>query len=103
MTKGRKPGFWHDIARRAEKEFRPPLSNESLWILSGIYTIWFGRFAQIIAAATFVALITWCAFWGGSALQGRAGVGVQYWRSCLPGMPGGGPNGGAAERSRKRD
>ena len=24
MTEGRKPGFWHDIARRVEKEIVPP-------------------------------------------------------------------------------
>src|SRR5262249_54296197 len=29
MTEGRKPGFWHEIARRVEKEFKPPLTDEA--------------------------------------------------------------------------
>ena len=28
MTEGRKLGFWHEIARRVEKEFKPPLTDE---------------------------------------------------------------------------
>ena len=28
MPEGWKPGFWHEIARRVEKEFKPPLTDE---------------------------------------------------------------------------
>jgi hypothetical protein len=54
-----KPGFWNDIARRVEEEFNPPIGIERI-----LNAIWFGRFGQIVAAATFVAVIAWCAFWG---------------------------------------
>ena len=30
MTDDRKPGFWHDIARRVEEEFKPPLTDAEI-------------------------------------------------------------------------
>ena len=63
MTEGRKTGFWHDIARQVEKE---ALSNERIEkMIVVLNTIWFGRVGQIIAAAVFVMVIAWSAFWGG--------------------------------------
>jgi hypothetical protein len=61
MTIGRKPGFWHDIARQVEKDLKPlPTSWDMMLKL-----FWFGRVGQIVAAAAFVVVIAWCAFWGG--------------------------------------
>jgi hypothetical protein len=48
---------------------------------------WFGRVGQIVAAAAFVAVIAWCAFWGGVYYRGsqelEINIGDRAYQACL--------------------
>ena len=77
-----KAGFWHDIARQVETEFK----SRRAWNMM-LEQIWFGRVGQIVAAAAFVVVIAWCAFWGGgyyrSLQELEINIGDRSYQTCL--------------------